>query len=77
MTSKSQTEHGTEIEPAQEASVEHIDFSENLKDERQVDKFGSAAKVDLKEIALVKKLDLYLMVIILNLIPISNYSECG
>ncbi|KAF4930168.1 putative transporter [Colletotrichum viniferum] len=47
--------------------VDHVDYQEDLKpvDERkQPDKFGSVDKVDPKEIALVKKLDLYLMPIL-------------
>ncbi|KAJ0384012.1 hypothetical protein COL922a_009273 [Colletotrichum nupharicola] len=44
--------------------VDHVDYQEDLKpvdERRQPDKFGSVDKVDPKEIALVKKLDLYLM----------------
>ncbi|KAJ0365429.1 hypothetical protein COL26b_012058 [Colletotrichum chrysophilum] len=44
--------------------VDHVDDQEDLKpvdERRQPDKFGSVDKVDPKEIALVKKLDLYLM----------------
>ncbi|KAH8880788.1 putative MFS transporter [Thozetella sp. PMI_491] len=46
------------------ATIEHIDFTENLKPEERLDRFGAAAKVDPKEIALVKKLDTYLMPIL-------------
>ncbi|KAI8184127.1 putative transporter [Colletotrichum sp. SAR 10_75] len=44
--------------------VDHVDYQDDLKpvdERRQPDKFGSVDKVDPKEIALVKKLDLYLM----------------
>ncbi|KAI8211477.1 putative transporter [Colletotrichum sp. SAR 10_66] len=47
--------------------VDHVDYQEDLKpvdERRQPDKFGSVDKVDPKEIALVKKLDLYLMPIL-------------
>ncbi|KAJ0363647.1 hypothetical protein COL154_005507 [Colletotrichum chrysophilum] len=47
--------------------VDHVDDQEDLKpvdERRQPDKFGSVDKVDPKEIALVKKLDLYLMPIL-------------
>ncbi|KAI8303130.1 putative transporter [Colletotrichum sp. SAR11_240] len=47
--------------------VDHVDYQEDLKpvdETRQPDKFGSVDKVDPKEIALVKKLDLYLMPIL-------------
>ncbi|EQB47904.1 MFS transporter [Colletotrichum gloeosporioides Cg-14] len=47
--------------------VDHVDYQEELKpvdERRQPDKFGSVDKVDPKEIALVKKLDLYLMPIL-------------
>jgi hypothetical protein len=42
------------------AVLEHYD--DPKKDVEQPDRFGSYAKVDPKEIALVKKLDLYMMV---------------
>lgn len=48
-----------------DAHVDHIDYQEIPKDggtKVQADKFGSVAKVDPKEIALVRKLDTYLMV---------------
>lgn len=47
------------------AVIEHYDDTRDdpKKDiEQQPDRFGSYAKVDPKEIALVKKLDLYMMV---------------
>ncbi|KAI8278966.1 putative transporter [Colletotrichum sp. SAR 10_98] len=47
--------------------VDHVDYQDDLKpvdERRQPDKFGSVDKVDPKEIALVKKLDLYLMPIL-------------
>lgn len=56
--------HGSSgIETTKEPIAEHVDFEEPAKyDNRgQLDRFGSAAKVDPQEIALVKKLDLYLM----------------
>lgn len=42
-------------------AVEHIDDLEKVNHGPR-DKFGSAAKVDTKEIALVRKLDIYIMV---------------
>ncbi|KAJ3938860.1 uncharacterized protein N0V96_010966 [Colletotrichum fioriniae] len=50
-----------------DAHVDHIDYQEIPKDggtKVQADKFGSVAKVDPKEIALVRKLDTYLMPIL-------------
>jgi hypothetical protein len=48
-----------------EGQVEHIDHcDEVLKPTPQYDKFGSAAKTDPREIALVKKIDLYMMPIL-------------
>ncbi|KAI3558523.1 MFS transporter [Colletotrichum abscissum] len=50
-----------------EAVVDHIDHQESPKEggfRAHPDKFGSAAKVDPKEIALVRKLDTYLMPIL-------------
>ncbi|KAK1625156.1 major facilitator superfamily domain-containing protein [Colletotrichum phormii] len=47
-----------------EAHADHVDYQEEPKDvllTGQADKFGSVAKVDPKEIALVRKLDAYLM----------------
>ncbi|KAJ3521927.1 hypothetical protein NM208_g13080 [Fusarium decemcellulare] len=55
------------INPKDEAIVDHVDFQDDIKkpaDEEQHDKFGSHVKTDPKEIALVKKLDLYLMPIL-------------
>lgn len=43
-----------------DASVEHIDIIK--PDPAQLDKFGSAAKTAPAEIALVRKLDTYMMV---------------
>ena len=45
-----------------EPSIYHLDEVDDSRKEVQVDRFGSAAKTDPKEIALVRKLDLYLMV---------------
>lgn len=43
--------------------TEHVDHMEDgLKTNVQYDRFGSAAKVDPKEIALVKKIDRHMMV---------------
>ncbi|KAF4266492.1 hypothetical protein KXW23_002271 [Aspergillus fumigatus] len=48
-----------------EGQVEHIDHrDEVLKPTPQYDKFGSAAKTDPREIALVRKIDLYMMPIL-------------
>lgn len=48
-------------------AVDHVDFQkEDIKDDispEDRDKFGGYAKTDPEEIALVKKLDIYLMVI--------------
>ncbi|KAJ8131886.1 hypothetical protein O1611_g1735 [Lasiodiplodia mahajangana] len=52
------------IEPAKDGAViEHYDDARDdpKKDIGQPDRFGSYAKVDPKEIALVRKLDLYMM----------------
>ncbi|KAL6352420.1 hypothetical protein LRP88_14187 [Fusarium phalaenopsidis] len=53
--------------PKDEATVDHVDFQEDIMkptDVEQHDKFGSHAKTDPKEVALVKKLDMYLMPIL-------------
>ncbi|KAJ4199385.1 hypothetical protein NW767_008193 [Fusarium falciforme] len=55
------------VNPKDEATVDHVDFQEDIMkstDVEQHDKFGSHAKTDPKEIALVKKLDMYLMPIL-------------
>lgn len=55
----------TDMVKDHEAVVDHIDHQESPKKggfQAHPDKFGSAAKVDPKEIALVRKLDTYLMV---------------
>ncbi|KAK7443701.1 MFS transporter [Colletotrichum acutatum] len=57
----------TDMVKDQEAVVDHIDHQESSKGgvfQSHPDKFGSAAKVDPKEIALVRKLDTYLMPIL-------------
>lgn len=62
MTTQQQT---NTVNPKDEATVDHVDFQEDMMkptDVEQHDKFGSHAKTDPKEIALVKKLDMYLMV---------------
>lgn len=43
-------------------AVEHVDDLEKSVHRGPLDKFGSAAKVDPREVKLVKKLDLYIMV---------------
>lgn len=53
--------------PKEDVKIDHVDFQEDLKkpqdgESEAIDKFGSHAKTDPKEIALVRKLDLYLMV---------------
>lgn len=46
-----------------EGQVEHIDHTDEiLKPTPQYDRFGSAAKTNPREIALVKEIDLYMMV---------------
>lgn len=50
------------IEKANDGSVEHVESKDNRKHGECLDRFGSAAKTGPREIALVKKLDLYLMV---------------
>ncbi|RMJ11856.1 hypothetical protein CDV36_008496 [Fusarium kuroshium] len=50
-----------------EPTVDHVDFQEDMMKPTDVehhDKFGSHAKTDPEEIALVKKLDMYLMPIL-------------
>jgi hypothetical protein len=57
------------VNPKHEATVDHVDFPEGIMkptDVKHHDKFGSHAKTDPKEIALVKKLDMYLMVSLLT-----------
>ncbi|KAJ4358699.1 uncharacterized protein N0V89_003283 [Didymosphaeria variabile] len=56
--------HQHELKPS--VSVEHIDELHKPKphDVAEIDKFGAAAKTDPEEIALVKKLDLYMMPIL-------------
>ncbi|RSL90121.1 hypothetical protein CDV31_015751 [Fusarium ambrosium] len=57
----------TNIINKDEATVDHVDFQEDMMKPTDVehhDKFGSHAKTDPKEIALVKKLDMYLMPIL-------------
>jgi hypothetical protein len=47
-----------------DSHVEHLDHMEDgLKISPQYDRFGSAVKVDPKEIALVKKIDWHMMVL--------------
>lgn len=47
-----------------DSHVEHLDHMEDgLKTRPQYDRFGSAVKVDPKEIALVKKIDIHMMVL--------------
>lgn len=50
------------IEKANDGSVHHVESRDDEKHGERLDRFGSAAKTDPREIALVKKLDLYLMV---------------
>lgn len=50
------------IEKAHEGSVQHVESKDDEKHGERLDRFGSAAKTDPREIALVKKIDLYLMV---------------
>lgn len=52
------------LDAAKTSSVEHVDSEQEdqVENGTQADKFGSIAKTDPKEIALVKKLDLYMMV---------------
>lgn len=50
------------IEKANDGSVQHVESKDDEKLAERLDRFGSAAKTDPREIALVKKLDLYLMV---------------
>lgn len=45
-----------------ESATEHVENQDGEKNAARHDKFGSVAKTDPKEIALVRKLDLYLMV---------------
>lgn len=60
----------TTVSTKAEGQVEHIDHrDEVLKPTPQHDKFGSAAKTDPREIALVRKIDLYMMVSLCVSIP--------
>lgn len=52
----------TSIEKVEEAATEHVENQDNEKNIERHDRFGSVAKTDPKEIALVRKIDLYLMV---------------
>ena len=63
--------------PQSKTSVEHIDTVsvidkvEKAHNNGNVDKFGAAEKTDPKEIALVRKLDTYMMVCITEKSPLS------
>lgn len=63
--------------------AEHIGDVEKSEQIPQYDKFGSAAKVDPKEIALVRKIDCYMMVLtayplLLCYGPLTAFSQrCG
>lgn len=50
------------IEKVEEGATEHVENQDNEKSAERHDRFGSVAKTDPKEIALVRKIDLYLMV---------------
>lgn len=52
----------TAIEKVEEGATEHVENQDGGKNTERHDRFGSVAKTDPKEIALVRKLDLYLMV---------------
>lgn len=49
-------------EKVEEGAIEHVENQDNEKNAEIHDRFGSVAKTDPKEIALVRKIDLYLMV---------------
>lgn len=50
------------IEKVEEGATEHVENQDNDKNAETYDRFGSVAKTGPKEIALVRKIDLYLMV---------------
>ena len=51
--------------------VEHVEqHDEPLKSTTEYDRFGSAKKTDPKEIALVRKIDIYMMVCPLHMVEI-------
>lgn len=50
------------IEKVEEGVTEHVENQDNENNAERYDRFGSVAKTDQKEIALVRKIDLYLMV---------------
>lgn len=50
------------IDKVEEGATEHVENQDNDKNAEIHDRFGSVAKTDPKEIALVRKIDLYLMV---------------
>lgn len=52
----------TSVEKVEEGATEHVENQDGEKVEERHDRFGSVTKTDPKEIALVRKLDLYLMV---------------
>lgn len=58
----------TTVDEKPMAAVEHAENDLNLSDQKvlqandQLDRFGSYAKVDPAEIALVRKLDIHMMV---------------
>ncbi|KAF9870750.1 major facilitator superfamily transporter [Colletotrichum karsti] len=59
--------HLDSVKDEETCVVDHVDYQQDPKPTdtgQQPDKFGSVAKVDPKEIALVKKLDMYLMPIL-------------
>lgn len=58
------------VEKVEDGATEHVENKDGEKSTGRHDRFGSVAKTDPKEIALVRKLDLYLMVC--NSVPTSN-----
>ncbi|KAK7702405.1 hypothetical protein SLS64_009697 [Diaporthe eres] len=54
----------TSIEKFEDGGIEHVENQDNEKNTGTHERFGSVAKTDRKEIALVRKLDLYLMPIL-------------
>lgn len=62
------------VEKVEDGATEHVENQDGEKSTERHDRFGSVAKTDPKEIALVRKLDLYLMVC--NRVPMPNVMTC-
>lgn len=74
MTSSTSTPVTTSIDKVEEGATEHVENQDGEKNTERHDRFGSVAKTDPKEIALVRKLDLYLMVC--DGLPMPNLATC-